>query len=345
MRPDLIRDPLLEWFATNARDLPWRRSKDPYAIWVSEAMLQQTQVATVIPYYERWMARFPTVEALAHADESAALALWQGLGYYRRCRMLQVGARQIVVQGTIPHSAKAWRTIPGVGPYTANAIASMCFQEPVAVVDGNVERVFARLTASRASGGALNRAAWKWAEAMLHESNPGDWNQALMELGATICTPRTPDCLRCPIRHACISQSMGIQSELPLRPAKQSAVARDMYLVIPIWSSAVGLRPIPDGKWWSGLWTAPLFDTEEEASAFCNGINLPEWPRALPPIRHTVTHHRIRLHPWIVTLDGPIPETTFVPITELPHVPMPRPHRRAVELALTALGLEPTRSP
>ena len=204
-----MRVQLLSWYARNRRDLPWRRSRDPYAIWVSEIMLQQTRVAAVVERYQAFMKRFPTVVSLATAPEQVVLALWSGLGYYRRARMLHTAAQFVAetLCGTLPATAEELRTLPGIGSYTAAAIASIAHGEPVAVVDGNVERVLCRLAgweeSGRKGGAALRRNLEKLAAQLLDEENPSDFNQAMMELGAMVCTPRSPQCLVCPWSASC----------------------------------------------------------------------------------------------------------------------------------------------
>jgi A/G-specific adenine glycosylase len=204
-----MRKALLEWYERSRRDLPWRRSRDPYAIWVSEIMLQQTRVAVVVERYQAFMARFPTVAALARASEQDVLALWSGLGYYRRARMLHTAAQGIVADrgGVMPETAAELRMLPGIGGYTSAAIASIAHGEPVAVVDGNVERVLCRLAGWDARGGKgsadLRNRIGAMASRMLDPERPGDFNQAVMELGATVCLPRNPQCLVCPVSANC----------------------------------------------------------------------------------------------------------------------------------------------
>lgn len=205
-----LRRDLLEWYRSNRRDLPWRRTADPYAVWVSEVMLQQTRVAAVVDRYQEFVARFPTVVHLAEASEEAVLALWSGLGYYRRARMLHKAAMVVASQheGKVPATIAGLRLLPGIGAYTAGAIASIAFGEAVAVVDGNVERVLCRLAGweavNRKDGGTvLRRRIEKLAGSLLDPERPGDFNQAIMELGATVCLPRNPQCLVCPWNTAC----------------------------------------------------------------------------------------------------------------------------------------------
>jgi A/G-specific adenine glycosylase len=212
--PD-VRRRLLHWYDGNRRDLPWRGQREPYRIWVSEIMLQQTRVAAVIPYYERFLRRFPTVADLAGADEAEVLTLWSGLGYYRRARMLHRAAREVVANhdGQMPPTSAELRSLPGIGRYTAAAIASICYDEPSAVVDGNVERVLDRL-----HGGELSAAQhWQLAQSLITRTRPGDLNQAMMELGATVCTPVSPQCNGCPLRKLCRQQGAVPSAPKPAR--------------------------------------------------------------------------------------------------------------------------------
>ncbi|HZQ68169.1 MAG TPA: A/G-specific adenine glycosylase [Terriglobales bacterium] len=194
-----FRENLLRWYDTERRDLPWRRTRDPYRIWVSEIMLQQTRVAAVLDHYQRFFLRFPTIQKLAAASEASVLTAWSGLGYYRRARMMHAAAREIVGQGAFPHTAEALLKLPGIGRYTAAAVASIAFSQPVAVVDGNVERVLQRLIGIKLKSAE----AWQCAGELLSQPRPGDFNQAMMELGATTCLPGEPKCLMCPVAGEC----------------------------------------------------------------------------------------------------------------------------------------------
>ncbi|KAA0213171.1 A/G-specific adenine glycosylase [bacterium] len=228
---------LARWFQGVGRDLPWRRRPTPYAVWISEIMLQQTQVATVVPYFERFMERFPDVHSLARAREDDVLALWSGLGYYRRARMLHAAARAIAEAhgGQIPPSRQALLELPGVARYTAGAILSIAFNEPEPVVDGNVERVFARLSARSGDikSRPAQRAVWAFAEAAVREAAaqgvaPSVFNQALMELGATVCIPGKPRCAPCPLASQCRALKLGRQESLP-RPAVRAKAGLRRY--------------------------------------------------------------------------------------------------------------------
>lgn len=227
-----LRGNLLAWYASNCRNLPWRHTSDPYAIWVSEVMLQQTRVAVVVERYQAFLARFPTVDALARATEQEVLAMWSGLGYYRRARMMHKAAQFVASRdhAGLPKSAAELRALPGIGAYTAAAIASIAHGEPVPVVDGNVERVLCRLMRLNANAGgtALRSKVERLAAQLLDPQRPGDFNQALMELGATVCLPRNPRCAHCPLHPHC--QTRGEHTTRPRPPMQTREVAHALAL-------------------------------------------------------------------------------------------------------------------
>jgi len=241
------RRKLLSWYRRNRRDLPWRRTSDPYAIWISEIMLQQTRVAAVVPYYERFLARFPDVRALAKARLDQVLALWSGLGYYRRARHLHAAAREVLRNG-FPRTEAEWRNLPGIGPYAAAAISSIAFGERAAAVDGNVVRVLSRL---HATNGPVRELARAW----LSPRSPGDHNQALMELGATVCTPRAPSCPRCPLTSSCRGRSD--PTRYPKPRAKPRITEERLAVALIVRDGRVQLvRRSPDGLL-AGMWELP----------------------------------------------------------------------------------------
>jgi A/G-specific adenine glycosylase len=245
-----LRRSLLAWYDANRRDLPWRSDADPYRIWVSEIMLQQTRVPAVLDHYARFLRKFPTVQSLAAARETSVLAVWSGLGYYHRARRMHQAAKLVARAGSFPRTAEAWRELPGIGRYTAAAIASIAFAEPVAVVDGNVERVLNRVF-------GVNRgreAAWQRAESLLDRERPGDFNQAMMELGATVCTPRTPQCQICPLRAWCVSRGANDTRPQSLRKRKQLAYG----LACRNGSVLLVQRPA-DASLMAGMWELPTF--------------------------------------------------------------------------------------
>ena len=299
-----LRSDLLAWYDRMRRDLPWRRTRDPYAIWVSETMLQQTQVAAVLPYFERFLARFPTLADLAAAEEDAVLAAWSGLGYYRRVRHLQEGARRVMEGhgGTVPQDPAALRALPGVGPYTAGAIASIAFGREEAVLDGNVRRVLARWTADPGEGGDAR--FWQLARSLVAGPRPGDWNQALMELGATVCTPQAPACGRCPVPAHCRAHRSGSAADFPrARPRKPSRTVQVEVALIER-EGAVLLERQGAGGPLRGKWDLPAVETggmhalvgEAVRTALRERHGIDVLPGTLGrPASHTILNRRLRL--------------------------------------------------
>src|SRR3989338_6111565 len=227
---------LIAWYKKNARALPWRKTKDPYKIWISEIMLQQTQVETVIPYYEGWIKTFPNTKALAKSPLSKVLKHWAGLGYYRRAHRLNQTAKIILKKhsGKIPDSIEVLRTLPGIGRYTAGALASIAYDKPAAILDGNVIRVLTRLYTIKddiGSGQTLKR-IWDLAEKAVPVKNPGDFNQALMELGAMVCTPENPRCGQCPVQKYCLAYQCDDPSSYPVKLKKEETIAKETAALI-----------------------------------------------------------------------------------------------------------------
>lgn len=256
-----IRKALLRWFREEARDLPWRKTKEPYHVWLSEILLQQTRVDQGLPYYERFLAALPTLESLAAASEHDVLKLWEGLGYYTRARNLHKAARQVMEQygGRLPERAELLQLLPGVGKYTAGAIASIAFNERAPVVDGNVKRVLSRIfnIAQSIDDTAVDKKLWAMADALVPESDPGDFNQAMMELGARICTPKKPDCGSCPVAVECEACKRGVQEKRPVRKAKKTVPHKEIVVAVIAHEGRylIGKRP-PEGML-AGLWEFP----------------------------------------------------------------------------------------
>ncbi|MEI7892412.1 MAG: A/G-specific adenine glycosylase [Myxococcales bacterium] len=300
-----LHSALRAWYEHARRDLPWRRGHDPYAIWLSEVMLQQTRVETVIPYYNRFLQEFPTVMALAEAPLDRVLEHWSGLGYYRRARMLHEGARVIAARGVFPKEVAELRDVPGIGPYTAGAVASIAFGQRAALVDGNVARVLARLFAldHDIRGGAGLARVWKLADVLVAEDDPGGWNQALMELGSTVCTVRDPRCLLCPVAPLCEAKARGVEKNLPiLSPKPRPRSVREVALVASSGDAVLLARRCPNGLF-GGLWEPPLLEMETDleearqaavvlASAF--GVELTSIEDR-GTITHTLSHRRMRV--------------------------------------------------
>ena len=312
-----VRARLLRFYDTHARDLPWRRTRDPYAIWVSEIMLQQTRVETVLRYYERFLERFPDAHALANASEDAVLAAWSGLGYYRRARLLHRGVREVVAKygGQVPKDAEARQNLPGVGRYTAGAIGSIAFDHQEPIVDGNVARVLCRVHAIDTPLGRADTEARLWQEASLlcKGPRPGALNQALMELGATLCSKSSPRCELCPLKSHCQALAQGRSSGLPI--AKKKAPPRAVALVALLLSgkrdeSIVLVRG--EGELFGGLWNLPMREGRGVTAARKLLQQLPLRARlAAEPvarIEHVLSHRHLR-----VTLFRARLETARVP--------------------------------
>jgi A/G-specific adenine glycosylase len=262
---------LRAWFRRHARDLPWRENRDPYRIWVSEIMLQQTQVATVIDYFKRFIATFPTVAALAAADEQAVLRLWEGLGYYRRARQLHAAARVIAERhgGEFPRDIEAIGALPGIGRYTAGAVLSIAFDARRPILEANTIRLLARLVAFRGDphGNAGQALLWRVAEEILPRAGVGKFNQALMELGALVCTPKEPRCLICPLADGCPTRAAGLQSVIPRPKVKPKIEAvRQAILIVRRGRKALLLQRQAHERW-HGLWDFPRFELSADAPA------------------------------------------------------------------------------
>jgi A/G-specific adenine glycosylase len=311
-----VRRALLAWYRTHRRRLPWRETRDPYAIWISEAMLQQTRVETVIPYYQRFLEQFPDVQALATADLDDVLGAWAGLGYYSRARNLRSAAQKVVADfdGELPDDPQALRSLPGVGRYTAGALASIAFDRPEPVVDGNVARVLSRLLGIRDDVGspAVAKRLWEEAATLVRGPDPGDLNQALMELGAVVCTPRGPRCDECPVRRSCDARRRGDAESLP-RKAKATPVRR--VEAVAAWVARRGrvlaVRRVPRGLL-GGLWELPGDDLGarerpargiRRALADRVGLRVDRLVR-VGAVEHGFTHRHLRLH--VYRTDDPV---------------------------------------
>jgi A/G-specific adenine glycosylase len=322
---------LLGWFAEAKRDLDWRRTRDPYRVWISEIMLQQTRVAAVLPYYRRFLERFPTVDALARARRESVLRLWAGLGYYSRARNLHRAAKEIVARhgGEFPRRMEEALALPGIGHYTAAAVLSIAYGEPHAVLDGNVARVLARLgvipgdlrrpkrwrALTCAANGLLP--AQGAAAASLSASVSGDWNQAMMELGATLCTPRTPRCAACPVAHWCRARALGIALRLPTprRKPKPVRLALSAAILVDPGGRTLLLRQQSDhSSLFSNLWQFPAVKgagpaPEKLSRCLQSALGITAALEPLPPARHTVTFRRILLAPFLVRVPRlPVPD-------------------------------------
>jgi len=318
-----VAAPLLAWYRRHRRDLPWRASRDPYRVWVSEIMLQQTQVDRVKEYFARFLERFPDVRALALAPEREVLKRWEGLGYYRRARQLHAAAKQIVAEhgGEFPRTAAGLRGLPGIGRYTAGAIASIAFGEREPIVEANSRRVIARLVGHGAPvGGAGDEPLWRIAAELVPARDPGLFNQAVMDLGATVCTVTRPLCNKCPLAGSCVARATGRVEAIPSLPRPRAVKQlRETALVLQAGDRVV-VEQRGEGEWWEGLWDFPRAAAGERRRA---------GDRLLGTVAYTVTHHRI---------------TCRVVARRLPRPPALAKHRRLVSpaaldrLAMTAPG-------
>ncbi|MHB8542064.1 MAG: A/G-specific adenine glycosylase [Candidatus Acidiferrales bacterium] len=356
-----LRRNLLVWYRTNRRDFPWRRGRDPYRIWLAEIMLQQTRIAAVLPYYELFLERFPNVRELARARESEVLKVWAGLGYYSRARNLHSAAKQIAVQhgGKFPRDQEHALALPGIGHYTTAAILSIAYDVPLAALDGNVARVLARLFAVR--GNLRVPKTWRKlavaAQTLLPSIAPGDWNQAMMELGETICTPRSPHCAACPIARHCKARALGLTHKLPA--ARQKRAPANVRIAAAVLLDSRGrtlLTKIPgahDSALFSRLWQFPataIAVATNGDSAHSAADKLAEYLRAslkisigsltaLPLATHAVTFRKVTLAPFLARVARlpKRPNCRTLPLAKLARVPISSATRKIACAAISAL--------
>lgn len=343
-----LRQNLRRWFRKNARDLPWRHQRTPYRVWVSELMLQQTQVATVIPYYLRWMERFPNVERLASAPIAAVLKHWEGLGYYRRARYLHEGAKRIVASGgRFPDTHEALLTLPGVGPYTAGAIASLAFGLAHPVVDGNVERVLLRLAgdSGHPENPLLQKRIWQCAALLLPPRSPGAFNEGLMELGAMVCTPARPDCASCPLRGLCRAWLTKKVEGIPRQSAQVPAVKVSRVAIIMQCRGKVLMKRRSEQGRLGGLWQFPEVEWAGKARSetalhrllgVLESSNIGGVRRCV--IRHSIMNERVTTTFLAAMLENRRPLTlathAWRSILSLETIAMPIAHRKAARALL-----------
>jgi A/G-specific adenine glycosylase len=305
---------LLTWYGREGRDLPWRHTRDPYRIWLSEIMLQQTTVAAVIPYYERFLKRFPTVDALAAASLDDVITQWAGLGYYSRARNLHQTARQVVTElaGAFPDTLDALAALPGIGRSTAGAILSIAFDKPAPILDGNVRRVLVRLFAwpDDPRGSRADKQLWAWAELLTPEDRPHDYAQAIMDLGATICVPREPACGRCPLQDLCRAFGQGLTMALPAARKRQKVPVRKQVALVAAAPGVLLLRQRPPEGFLGGLWEFPTADLPQgmtagqAASRLCQDLGLPGALAELAAVRHAYSHFKLELSVFRVEADA-----------------------------------------
>lgn len=323
-----IRHKLRQWYATSHRDLPWRRTQDPYAIWISEVMLQQTRAVAVVPYYEAFLLRFPTIAALAAAPEQDVLAAWSGLGYYSRARNLQKAARQM--HGVFPAGYHSIRALAGVGDYTAAAVASIAFNLPHAVLDGNVLRVLARLTNDGGDIGSsiVRRRLQQVADALLDTRVPGEFNQAMMELGATICLPKQPQCLLCPVVQECEGFQSGRQTELPLKIRRVTQVKLERMLLLVRKNEKVLMWRRPqESRKLAGFWELPEPNHLPDASI----------GHAIGEFRHSITNHDYTVRVFAAMTQLKPLSFEWIDTDDLRKLPLSTTTRKALALSASKL--------
>ena len=325
------------WQAAHGRhDLPWQRTRDAYRIWVSEIMLQQTQVATVLPYFERFMARFPDVAALAAAPEDEVLAHWSGLGYYARARNLQRAAREVMARhdGRVPGDFEALAALPGIGRSTAAAIAVFAAGERRAILDGNVRRVLARHAGigGDPTSAAVARELWRVAEARLPVAAIEGYTQGLMDLGATLCTARSPRCEACPVAADCVARKQGRVDELPGKRQRAPRPTRHVAMLVVIRAGEVALEKRPSEGIWGGLWSLPA----------CAPDDVPKGAQPLEPFTHAFTHFTLEVAPWRAH-ESHLPPSAFrlpprlwLPLTELDGAALPSPVKKLLRRVASA---------
>ncbi|TVR37297.1 MAG: A/G-specific adenine glycosylase [Cryomorphaceae bacterium] len=339
-----ITPALNDWYSKNKRQLPWRNSPTPYNIWLSEMIMQQTRIAQGLPYYLRFKKAFPSIKDLAEADERDVMQLWQGLGYYRRARNLHHAAKHVVHElgGCFPGSYKELLQLKGVGPYSAAAIASICYHEPVPVVDGNVFRFLSRLfgidTPVDTSFG--KKTFYEQAAAILDHQNPGDFNQAMMEFGALVCTPAQPECAECPFGEVCVAYRTGTIEQFPAKRKRTKATPLYLNSLVVQTSRGLMLQQRPETGIWAGLYGFPTLETStppdhNALSDFCGQFGLPEpnKEKRIGPIPHQLTHRSIQAHFWVFN-EPPIHEKEFIWVLnrkEISNFGLPRLFERFVD--------------
>ncbi len=341
-----LRRRLLAWYARCARQLPWRDEPTPYRVWISEVMLQQTQVQTVVPYFERFVAALPSVHHLAAAEEEEVLRLWQGLGYYRRGRQLHQAAREIVRRwgGEFPQTLQQWLSLPGVGRYTAGAVLSIALGKRVPILEANTKRLLARLAAYQqpVEGAAGQRYLWQLAQVLLPRKAPGTFNQAMMELGSLVCRPQSPQCAQCPVEALCRARELGLEQQLPRSNARPRWEQRHEVVLALRSRGQVLLQQRERGEWWAGLWDLPR---KQIASARAESAQVAGWARELLGVagfvprrcftaQYTVTRFRVRQQVFqaeVANRRAKLPEgARWFPIRRLDQVPLPSPTQKVL---------------
>lgn len=345
--PATISSHLLAWYAKSGRDLPWRQTRDPYRIWLSEIMLQQTTVVAVIPYYEKFLVAFPNVEALASAPVEAVIELWAGLGYYRRARNLHAAATRVVEEhgGQFPAELGQLQALPGIGRSTAGAILSIAFDLPAPILDGNVRRVLCRLFALQQPprSAAAEKQLWIWAELLTPTDRPHDYAQAIMDLGATICSPRTPDCSSCPLAGFCQARVLGLEQDLPLASPKKAIPTVHQVALAQVRNGRVLVRRRSLDGMLAGLWELPTValligeSGETAARRLLTSLSGQGEVTSLGRVRHIYSHFRLELELYQIQVDTEVciaegAESRWIEIESLADFPLHGAHKKCQPL-------------
>lgn len=353
MSPEQFSSAVLEWYDQHGRHhLPWQQHINPYRVWVSEIMLQQTQVSTVLGYFDRFMEALPTVEALAAAPEDEVLHLWTGLGYYTRARNLQKAARQVVQQhgGEFPRDLEQLQALPGIGRSTAGAIASISMGLRAPILDGNVKRVLARFTAQPGYPGepAVAKALWATAERLTPHTRANHYTQAMMDLGATLCTRSRPTCLLCPVHTGCRANLLGEHTRFPERkPRKTIPQRRTLMPLLANEEGAILLYRRPSSGLWGGLWSLPELDSPGDIEHLVAQHDLTQLGTLqLPGLTHTFSHFQLAIEPWLVRVHAPAPlvaeaDWVWYNLATPPRLGLAAPVKKLIKHAADALNGDP----
>ena len=355
----LMQQQLLDWFTAYGRDLPWRRTYLPYHIWISEIMLQQTQMERASIYFQRWMERFPDIASVARANEGEVLRLWEGLGYYARARNIHKTARILVAHhnGRLPADHRLLRTLPGIGPYTAGAVMSLAFNQEFPVVDANIERLFSRVfnLAESVKERKTKTFIWQAAQDLIPTANARNFNQALMELGALVCTPKDPDCTHCPLNHLCEAFRLGVAHERPILPPNRKIIRIEMATGVLTHRGNVFIQKRPTHGVWANLWEFPggrLEPEETPEGAVVREFNeetelVIQCLDKIRVVKHNYTRYRVFLHCYACALQNghSVPrlhaaqEYRWIKEEALDDFAFPAPHRRLIEIMRSAGSL------
>ncbi len=345
LRPERVAPLLLNWYGLAGRELPWRKTRDPYSIWLSEIMLQQTTVAAVIDYYQRFLASFPSVDHLAAAPQEAVIDLWAGLGYYARARNLHAAAKLVVEEygGHFPRSVAQLQQLPGVGRSTAGAIAALAFDQRAPILDGNVRRILCRLYALQQPprSASAEKQLWVWAEQLTPQQRVHDYTQAIMDLGATVCLPRQPRCADCPLQPLCLAHKLGLEQQLPLKKTPKKVPVRHELALLLNWQGRYLVRRRAASGLLGGLWEFPTIalaegeSSEQKLALLMADLLVSGQAQPIGSITHTYSHFRLELQIYSLSLDDRLTvaesQVDWCNLAQLQHLALHGAHKKALE--------------